>query len=264
MNKLILFLMLLTAFSYSTETKACIVLPNNTITTNGPTTVCQTDPSGSYDVRYSTSNDAENYTIFLAVQGGLVTNVQTYTLVGNVPQPGTCVPQQTFAVNTDCNIDHNYSVPPACRGGIRFDVLWDIDGECAFPGNAIFATLEWGQSVSDDQSVGVDASCLTGSGDTREDSEEPISIETDLEQELVVDIFPNPTALGSNVTVSLPENYDSYEVKILDISGRLVQSHKNVSGQLAVNTSRMVESVYLVQVITPNGLVETKKLILSK
>ncbi len=278
MNRFILFLLLLTAVSYSTDVTACIVLPQNTVNVSGPTTVCASSPTVSYNVAYSTSNNDSDYSMLLFVQGGTVSNFQPYTSVGGVPLGEGCVPTLTASNPSDCTIEDLYlfSVPPACRGGVSFDVTFSSN--CASPGFVECVLGGSSTNVSDDVQIFFNPNCLVTQvqdGDlTQMDLSEKTTkltavqnrsgaVETVLKEKQTVELFPNPTMGSAAVTIKLPTTHENYEVRLTDVNGRLVSQYQNVNADLLIQTDQLSKGLYFVQV-TADGFSDTQKLVIEQ
>ena len=260
MNRIFLFLMLLASVSYSTDINACIVLPQNSVNVAGPTAICGSAPTQSYNVSYSAGID-DPYLLSFTVMGGTVSNVEPYNSIFGVPTgPGTCVPQLALMSEGDCFSTYDYDVAPACRGGVTFDVTWDE--ECGMEDMFVEAFLFYdGPFLDDTQTITYNPNCF-GDGNTQGLVLTGGSV-NNTQEDLDVSIFPNP-ATDSNVTISIPSDYEDSEVNIIDLNGKLVQSYSKVNDQLLINTSELNGSFYFVQVVTADGVVDTQKLMLAK
>lgn len=250
--------MLITAVSIGTESTACIVLPNNSLNVTGPTAVCESDPPVSYNLSYSTGAD-DPYVLYLAVQFGEVTNIQPYTSLGGVINGEGCVPTLVQSIMNECFLDQVYHIPPACRGGITFDVEWSGDCSTGDLGGQISANMTTADGdLEDIHSVSIDPNCFQDPNDS------DVSFNnTELDGGTVdFKIYPNP-ANESTATISLPSD-DDYQVRITDINGRLINQFSQAKGQLILNTTDMHNGVYFVQVIADDETVNTQKLLISK
>jgi hypothetical protein len=258
MKRFILFLMLIAAISIGTESKACIVLPNNSLNVSGPTTVCDSDPPTSYTLSYSTGVD-DPYVLYLAVQFGEVTNIQPFSSLGGVINGEGCVPTLVQSVMNECFLDQVYNIPPACRGGITFDVEWSTECSEGDLGGQISANMtSTAGDLEDIHGVAID-DCL-GNPD---DKDIYINNSVSGGNSMDVKIFPNPASEYST-TISLPSDYDDYEVRITDINGKLVNQFFEAKDRIILNTGELTGGVYFVQVIAFDGTVNTQKLLISK
>jgi Secretion system C-terminal sorting domain len=81
-----------------------------------------------------------------------------------------------------------------------------------------------------------------------------------------IELFPNPTANTINLEVELTNSAELMYVKIMDITGKEVQSMEfsNVKNStLPINISTLTNGTYLMQVTTQDGT-RTKKFVVSK
>ena len=85
----------------------------------------------------------------------------------------------------------------------------------------------------------------------------PLGIEEEMMEKLRVSVYPNPADEMVWVSVAKPE---PFEVKILDISGRLVKSFQfsELSLTAPVNLTGLGSGIYTLLITEPNGTASVK------
>ncbi len=93
-----------------------------------------------------------------------------------------------------------------------------------------------------------------------------VAVDNQLDDENIVNVFPNPVREEMNLELDFVESFDEVNIKITDMAGKeiLVQNLSNVDQQTSqINTSNFAQGTYTLQVITPNG-VRTKRFVVAK
>lgn len=285
MNKLILFILL--CFSFSYNSKACIVAQPNSISLNGPNTVCSGVPTGHYNLNYSSDGSSPFFYLTLAIKGGFAHN---WDPIG-IPDVfgGNCSPVYIAQFVSGCTRTYRFEVPRVCIGSVGFTAKFSnhacVDKSITYTlHNSNMSAIQTGTLE-----VMLDPACFIGDEDDnlnlsitsesymneyiinqKDDPDlkliQKIETNTDIriDKDLKLDIFPNPSPIDADVTLSLSGEYESNKVQILDSNGKIVRVYNNVKNQLSIETSQMTNSLYFIRVIAEDGQVKTKKLILSK
>ena len=69
-----------------------------------------------------------------------------------------------------------------------------------------------------------------------------------------VQLFPNP---GNKVLTLAVATDGAYEVKILTLTGKIMQTHRSDDPKLILNTTNLPKGMYLIQVSSEDGLVNS-------
>lgn len=90
-----------------------------------------------------------------------------------------------------------------------------------------------------------------------------VGIETVYNSEVETTIFPNPT--NGNVTVQIDENYvfNTMNIQILDVTGRVVVETISALSTNNMNLSGLEKGIYVVRLTNNNELIHSSKLILK-
>ncbi len=93
-----------------------------------------------------------------------------------------------------------------------------------------------------------------------------VNVNDQLDDENIVNIFPNPVRDELNLELDFVEVFEDVIIKITDLAGKeiLVQNLSKIDQQISqINTSNFVQGAYTLQVITPSG-VRTKRFVVAK
>jgi hypothetical protein len=73
-----------------------------------------------------------------------------------------------------------------------------------------------------------------------------------------INIFPNPVSNIANIQF---ETNGTYQVEVIDITGRIIYSNQTNEQNLQINTSAWAAGIYAVTISNENGLLERKKIV---
>lgn len=75
-----------------------------------------------------------------------------------------------------------------------------------------------------------------------------------------ISIYPNPTS--DLVNIDIPANYNSLDISLYDVTGKLIRIFSNASGKVTLDAAVLATGTYYLQMInTTNDKVKTFKLI---
>lgn len=77
-------------------------------------------------------------------------------------------------------------------------------------------------------------------------------------QEITSTAYPNPVKQGENLTISLPENGNTYELTIINAEGLTLKSQQASAGKTIISTSGMRTGIYFYNAKNSNGTVSGK------
>jgi len=89
------------------------------------------------------------------------------------------------------------------------------------------------------------------------------SREVELKNEMALDIYPNPVAVGENFRIELPEDIELNEVtmEVFDAVGELVRSEKGFGNTTIERSITAAPGIYTVRVVDNKGNAYYGKLI---
>ena len=77
-------------------------------------------------------------------------------------------------------------------------------------------------------------------------------------QETTSTAYPNPVKQGENLTISLPENGNNYELTIVNAEGLMIKSQQAKAGTTIISTSGMRTGIYFYNAQNSNGTISGK------
>jgi hypothetical protein len=86
----------------------------------------------------------------------------------------------------------------------------------------------------------------------------PTATSTIVEKESAINIFPNPVSEIANIQF---ETAGTYQVEVIDITGRAIYNNQTATQNLQINTSDWAAGIYAVTISNENGLIERKKIV---
>lgn len=89
----------------------------------------------------------------------------------------------------------------------------------------------------------------------------------ELEQELLshkksIKVFPNPVASQEKLIVEVPFNIDEYELRLIDVNGKIVQTMQSSQSKLEIDISHVESGAYFIQVFNEK-MVESKRIVIT-